>query len=62
MHRKTRAPVVRGAGRPFAWVDDEIRGADLAWAALNDLARALPRRVDPRMALPHGDFTAIRRW
>jgi hypothetical protein len=31
VHWKTRALVARAAGRPFVWVDDEIRDADRGW-------------------------------
>jgi hypothetical protein len=62
MHWKTSALVEWAAGRPFAWVDDEIRDADRAWVALHHPGRSLLHRVDPRTGLADGDFTAINRW
>ena len=62
VHWKTPALVVRAAGRPFIWVDDEISDADRAWVALHHPSRALLHRVDPRTGLTDGDFAAISRW
>ncbi|MFD4989965.1 hypothetical protein [Streptomyces sp. NPDC058374] len=47
LHRKTRALAESAAGRPFAWVDDEISGLDRAWVARHHGGPALLHRVDP---------------
>jgi hypothetical protein len=62
VHGKTPVLVAWAAGRPFAWVDDELRDADRAWVALHHPGRALLHRVDPRTGLTDDDFTAISRW
>ncbi|MFD7512083.1 hypothetical protein ACFV5N_22490 [Streptomyces sp. NPDC059853] len=58
---KTRAVVARAAGRPFAWVDDEITDADRTWVAGHHPAPALPHRVDPGTGLTDEDWTALAR-
>ena len=40
------------AGRPFAWLDDEI----------TDAARTLLRRVDHRHGLTDTDFAVLDEW
>lgn len=62
LHWKTRALVDRAAGRPFAWVDDEITGTDRAWVAAHHPGRALLHRVDPRRGLADGDYAALDAW
>lgn len=62
LHWKTRALVEWAGGRPFAWVDDEITGADDRWVAAHSPARALLHRVDPRRGLTEADFTALDTW
>lgn len=44
---KTRYVVEYAAGRPFAWVDDEITDLDTGWVAGHHPGRALLRPVDP---------------
>lgn len=61
-HWKTRALVAQAAGRPFAWVDDEITAADRTWVAGHHRAPALLHRVDPGIGLTDGDWTALDRW
>ncbi|CCH17706.1 HAD domain-containing protein [Micromonospora lupini] len=51
LHWKTRALVDWAAGRPFAWVDDEITNTDRAWVSAHHAGHALLRRVDPRQGL-----------
>ncbi len=62
LHWKTRALVARAAGRPFAWVDDEVTGTDRAWVAAHHRGQALLHRVDPRRGLADSDFTALDSW
>ncbi|WP_030242469.1 HAD domain-containing protein [Streptomyces sp. NRRL S-350] len=62
VHWKTRALVAWAAGRPFAWVDDEITEADRRWVAAHSPARTLLHRVDPRRGLTEADFTALAAW
>ncbi|MFD9338911.1 HAD domain-containing protein [Streptomyces sp. NPDC060028] len=61
-HWKTRTLVTWAAGRPFAWVDDEITGADRAWVAAHHPGPALLHRVDPRLGLRETDFAALEAW
>jgi hypothetical protein len=59
---KTRTVVDWAAGRPFAWVDDEITDADRDWVCANHPAPALLRTVDASFGLADGDFAALRTW
>ncbi|MGI5347948.1 HAD domain-containing protein [Streptomyces sp. CA-250714] len=62
LHWKTRALVDWAAGRPFAWVDDEITDTDRSWVAANHPGHALLHRVDPRLGLTDGDYAALDFW
>ncbi|MFI5531123.1 HAD domain-containing protein [Kitasatospora sp. NPDC051853] len=62
LHWKTRTLVARAAGRPFAWVDDELTVADRAWVATHHPGPALLHRVDPHRGLTDGDFAALDSW
>jgi hypothetical protein len=62
VHWKTPALVRWAAGRPFAWLDDEIFDADRRWIAGHHGSAALAHRVDPRSGLTPGDFDVVRRW
>jgi hypothetical protein len=62
VHWKTTALVHWAAGRPFAWLDDEIFDADRRWIAAHHPAPALAHRVDPRSGLIAADFAAVQRW
>ncbi|WP_239154082.1 HAD domain-containing protein [Amycolatopsis sp. FDAARGOS 1241] len=61
-HWKTRPLVMWAAGRPFAWLDDEISSADRAWVAAHHPGPALLHRVDPRVGLAPADFTSLAGW
>ncbi|MFE6050358.1 HAD domain-containing protein [Kitasatospora sp. NPDC056446] len=62
VHWKTPALVAWAAGRPFAWVDDEITEADRRWVAAHSPARTLLHRVDPQRGLTEADFDALESW
>ncbi|MGW6024275.1 hypothetical protein [Streptomyces sp. NPDC055099] len=62
LHWKTRYLVQWAAGRPFAWVDDEITDADRAWVEVQHPGPALPYRVDARQGLTSKDFAVLDRW
>ena len=62
LHWKTRALVDRAAGRPFAWVDDEVTDTDRAWVSAHHRGPALLHRVDPRHGLADGDYTVLGGW
>jgi len=61
VHWKTRGLVAWAAGRPFAWLDDEITDRDRAWIAACHPAPALLQRVDPRRGLTPADLAACAR-
>ncbi|GIG01007.1 HAD domain-containing protein [Catellatospora citrea] len=62
VHWKTRRLVEWADGRDFAWVDDEVTDADVAWIAAFHPGRALVYRVDPRHGLRTADFAALLSW
>ncbi|MEU9018270.1 hypothetical protein [Actinomadura sp. NPDC048394] len=62
LHWKTRTLVAWAAGRPFAWVDDEISDADRAWVAAHHRGRGLLHRVDARVGLGEGDYRVLEEW
>ncbi|MBR7833113.1 hypothetical protein KDL01_07550 [Actinospica durhamensis] len=59
---KTRHLAEYAAGRPFAWVDDQISPADWRWCAERYPAPSLLQPIDPRFGLREKDFAAIARW
>jgi hypothetical protein len=59
---KTRRLVALAAGRPFAWVDDELTGTDRAWVAAHHPAPALLHRVDSQVGLTGADLAAVGNW
>ncbi|MFD8500421.1 HAD domain-containing protein [Amycolatopsis sp. NPDC059657] len=62
LHWKTRALVAWAAGRPFAWVDDELTATDQAWVAEHHAGRALLHRVDHRLGLTDTDYGTLAAW
>lgn len=50
------------AGRPFAWVDDEIETSDRAYVAEEHAGPALLHSVSPRLGLLPADFDLLREW
>ncbi|MDH6696419.1 hypothetical protein P3T26_000867 [Streptomyces sp. MAA16] len=59
---KTPQIVAWAGGRAFAWVDDEITGADRAWVREHHRGPALLHRVDPRRGLVDADFATLATW
>lgn len=59
---KTRHLVDYAAGRPFAWVDDQISPADWRWCAEKYAAPTLLQPIDPRCGLREKDFATLARW
>jgi hypothetical protein len=59
---KTRTLVTWAAGRPFAWVDDEITDADHDWVSAHYPGLALLRTIDASHGLTEHDFAALDAW
>ncbi|MER8237545.1 HAD domain-containing protein [Streptomyces sp. NPDC094049] len=59
---KTQYLLEYAAGRPFAWIDDDITPYDREYVERNHLAAALLLRVDERIGLTRPDFDALAEW
>jgi hypothetical protein len=59
---KTRTLVDRAAGRPFAWVDDEIGDLDRAWVEAQHQGEALLLRVDSQVGITEADLATLTKW
>jgi hypothetical protein len=59
---KTRPLIDYAAGRPFAWVDDQLTAADWRWCAEHHPAPTLLLPIDPARGLTDGDVAALTRW
>lgn len=59
---KTRTLVDWAAGRPFAWVDDEITGADRDWVSEHHRGPALLHWVQASRGLAGHDFAVLDAW
>lgn len=59
---KTHDLVRWAAGRPFAWVDDEISDFDREYVTEHHGAPALLHHVSPRLGLLDDDFKALAAW
>lgn len=59
---KTQYILEYAAGRPFAWVDDDITASDHEWVERHHLTAALLLRVDERIGLIRPDFDALADW
>ncbi|MDT0410546.1 MULTISPECIES: HAD domain-containing protein [Streptomyces] len=59
---KLREVVAHAAGRPFAWVDDEVGPSDRAWVNGHYPAPAALLRIDPARGLVEEDFLALEEW
>ncbi|MQY24256.1 hypothetical protein [Nocardia macrotermitis] len=62
LHWKTRTLVTFAAGRPFIWIDDEIRPLDESWVRTNHPGRALLHRVVSGSGLQATDFPTLTNW
>lgn len=62
VHWKTEVLIQYAAGRPFAWVDDEITDLDKEYAATYHEGQALLRYIDPRLGLLEPDFNVLSAW
>ncbi|MBW5485700.1 hypothetical protein [Streptomyces bambusae] len=59
---KTQYVLEYAAGRPFAWIDDDVTDLDRAYVDQRHPAHALLRYVDERVGLTGEDFDALARW
>lgn len=59
---KTHDIVKYAAGRPFAWVDDEIGDMDREYVTAHHDGPALLHHVNPRFGLLAADFEALADW
>jgi hypothetical protein len=59
---KTRTLLDWAAGRPFAWVDDEITDADRDWVSTHHPGPALLHYVEPSRGLADQDFADLDVW
>lgn len=59
---KTEHAVRYAAGRPFAWVDDDLGDADREYVAAHHDGPALLHWVSPRAGLLPADFDALAAW
>lgn len=59
---KTQYILQYAAGRPFAWIDDDITALDREWVDQRHLAAALLLRIDERIGLTRPDFDALTDW
>lgn len=62
LYWKTRTVVTWAAGRPFAWVDDEITDADRDWVAAHHHGHTLLCSVDASIGITDQDFAALDAW
>lgn len=62
LHWKTASLVRYAAGRPFVWLDDEIRDLDLQWVEAAYPGPALLHRVSPTSGLTADDFAVVQAW
>ncbi|MEU7065022.1 hypothetical protein [Streptomyces sp. NPDC046161] len=59
---KTQYVLEYAAGRPFAWIDDDITAEDREYVDRHHAARALLLRIDERIGLVGADFEALAAW
>ncbi|MFB8024848.1 MULTISPECIES: hypothetical protein [unclassified Streptomyces] len=62
LHWKTPGLVGWAAGRPFAWVDDELTDIDRAWVAEHHPGLALLHHVESWRGLADSDFATLDAW
>lgn len=61
-HWKTRPLMAWAAGRPFAWIDDEVTDRDRRWVSAHHPARALLHRIDATTGLTDDDIGILTGW
>jgi hypothetical protein len=59
---KTHDVVRWAAGRPFAWVDDEITDRDVDYVNRHHAGPSLLHRIDPAIGLTDADFETLAKW
>jgi hypothetical protein len=59
---KTTQLVEHAAGRPFAWIDDDISDDDRQYVARQHPGPALLHYVNPALGLLDGDFATMANW
>lgn len=59
---KTAPLIEYAAGRPFAWVDDDISMRDRGYVERHHPGAALLHYVDPAKGLLDDDFAVLREW
>ncbi|MFI1396704.1 HAD domain-containing protein [Streptomyces sp. NPDC020681] len=59
---KTQYILEYAAGRPFAWIDDDISVRDREWVERHHLDAALLMHIDERIGLLRPDFEALGDW
>lgn len=62
VHWKTNTIVEYAAGRPFAWVDDELTDLDRDYVKRHHQGPALLHHVSPRLGLLAEDFEKLTAW
>ncbi|MFJ8038974.1 HAD domain-containing protein [Kitasatospora sp. NPDC096147] len=62
LHWKTRTLVQWAAGRPFAWVDDELTDTDREWVDAQHPGPTLLHCVDSRRGLTGDDYLTLDAW
>jgi len=59
---KTATIVEYAAGRPFAWIDDDITDLDREYVTAHHEGPALLHHIDPRLGLLPADFETLTAW
>jgi hypothetical protein len=59
---KTQPLADYAAGRPFAWIDDQLTSVDRHWCTAHYPASTLLLPIDPAIGLRSADIAAIGRW
>jgi hypothetical protein len=62
LHWKTRDLIAYADGRPFVWVDDELRGPDRDWVAWHHPGPALLHAINSHVGLTQADIGSITEW
>ncbi|MBO0609121.1 hypothetical protein [Myceligenerans salitolerans] len=62
LHWKTQSLVRHAAGRPFVWLDDEIRDFDRQWIEAAHPAPALLHQVRPTTGITGEDLAVVAAW